>query len=203
MSFFYYRINMCNSAEFKAASVVEQVRNWVDSVVVGHRFCPFAQPELIAGRVRIIAPSGIGDLESALHAIASEAERLLDATDKATTLIVLSEGFDDFDDYLQLVEIGEDLLADQGWEEDLQLASFHPDYCFEGVEPSDAANYTNRSPLPIIHLLKQSDVAHAIDRYPDVDAIPERNQELAREKGAQHFEDILQSCRKAANLPDE
>lgn len=171
-----------------------QIRQWVDEVVVGLNLCPFAKRELSAGRVRIVSEAS-GAMEPALEVLADEAITLLNADSAATTLVVFPSGFESFDDYLDLLDMSQALLEQCGWDDALQLASFHPDYCFEGVEPDDAANYTNRAPLPVIHLLRQDDVAVAIEKYGDVDVIPPRNEKLAREKGAAFFEDVLKRCR--------
>lgn len=177
------------------ASAESQVRYWIDNVVVGLNICPFAKRELDAGRVRVCEPSGLG-MQEALEAFADEAIQLVNSNQTATTLLILPQGFEDFDDYLDLLEMSEALLEECGWDEALQLASFHPDYCFEGVEDDDPANFTNRSPLPIIHLLRQDDVAQAIANYPEVDRIPDNNQYLARERGAPYFLSILEACRE-------
>ena len=179
----------------QVASAEAQVRCWIDTVVVGLNICPFAKRELEAGRVRVCEPSA-GGLEQALESFADEAILLVNNDQTATTLLVLAQGFEDFDDYLDLLEMSEALLEQCGWDEALQLASFHPDYCFEGVEESDPANFTNRSPLPILHLLRQDDVAKAIENYPEVDRIPESNQRSARELGAAYFEAVLERCRE-------
>lgn len=179
-------------------SPLVQIQLWVDEVVVGLNFCPFAKAELAAGRVRLCEMEHLG-LEQALESFADEAIALVNRDVRATTLLVLSTGFNAFDDYLELLDLCEALLEECGWDQALQLASFHPDYCFEGVEQDDASNFTNRSPLPIIHLLRRDDLAQAISHYPEVDSIPENNQHLARERGAAFFEAVLDRCRKNAN----
>lgn len=178
------------------AAAEAQVRAWVDTVVVGLNICPFAKREIEAGRVRVCEPPAEG-LEQALEAFADEALELIKSDTPATTLLVFARGFEGFNDYLNLLDMSQALLEECAWDEALQLASFHPDYCFEGVAPDDVTNYTNRSPLPIIHLLRQEDMARAIDSYPDVNAIPERNQRLARERGIGYFEAVLERCRRA------
>jgi len=178
------------------SKAVAQVSAWIDSVVVSLNICPFAKRELDAGRVRVCAPD-VAVMEAALEAIADEAIKLLHNDVTATTLVVLAQGFEEFDDYLDLLDMSEALLEECGWSESLQLASFHPDYCFDGVEQDDAANYTNRSPLPIIHLLRQDDVAKAIAGHPDVDSIPDSNQAMARSKGGAFFDELLRRCKQA------
>ncbi|OZB07481.1 MAG: hypothetical protein B7X58_13375 [Marinobacter sp. 34-60-7] len=76
----------------------------------------------------------------------------------------------------------------------VQIASFHPAYQFEGTEPDAAENYTNRSPWPMLHLLREASLEAAIERYPDVDGIPERNIELMNRLGSAHMNALLSAC---------
>ena len=104
-----------------------------------------------------------------------EVQWLDEHSETATTLLVFPTLFKNFDHYLDFVELAESMLVDQGYEGVYQLATFHPDYCFDGAEPDDAANYTNRSPYAMVHLLREESVEQAIAFYGDTDAIPERN----------------------------
>lgn len=87
--------------------------------------------------------------------------------------------------------LAEDLLTAQGYEGKYQIASFHPDYCFQGAEENDAANYTNRSPYPTFHLIREASVKIATEKHPDPDSIPERNVEYAREQGLEKMKTLL------------
>lgn len=115
------------------------------------------------------------DLEGLLHALVAECQRLDADASIATTLLIAPSGMDDFDDYLDWVELSERLLDDLGYAGVYQLASFHPDYVFDGVEADDPANATNRSPAPMLHLLREAELEKALASYPDPEAIPERN----------------------------
>lgn len=102
-----------------------------------------------------------------------------------------------FDDFLDAVEIGDELMLAQGYEGVYQLASFHPDYCFEGSDEEDAANYTNRSPYPMLHLIREASIEKALAHYPkDPDLIPETNVKLARKLGLQKMQTLLAESRK-------
>jgi hypothetical protein len=157
------------------------VHDWVMRAVVGHNLCPFARAAL-PGLDLIVGPS---TLEGVLHTVAAHAlslaERSLDTP--ATTLVVVPEGFEDFGDFLDLVYTAEQLLADAGLEGVIQIATFHPDYLFEGLAPDDLANHTNRAPWPTLHLLREHDVSEAVQRHPDPGAIPERNMRHLRAMG--------------------
>lgn len=157
-------------------------REWVETFVVARDVCPFAGREVARDAVRYVAVPA-RDRQAALLALFDEC-RHLDATPAVeTTLVVLSEGLEDFDDYLDLLAVAEALLAKQGYEGIYQLASFHPDYVFADAEPDDPANFTNRSPFPMWHLLREAGLERALAHYPDPEQIPERNIAAMRELG--------------------
>lgn len=156
------------------APAIAQVEHWLQEVVIGLNLCPFANGANRGGLVRIAVADGT-TAEQCLQELADEAGRLEAADDEATTLFVLPRGFEDFDDYLDLLELANALLEDLGYEGILQLASFHPDYQFEGTAEDDVSNWTNRAPLPILHLLQEASLARAIDAHPDPEGIPRRN----------------------------
>ncbi|MFY0990050.1 DUF1415 domain-containing protein [Halomonas sp. C05BenzN] len=149
-------------------------RAWVETFVVARDVCPFAGREVARGTLRY-AEVAADDWESALLALVEECRHLDETPQVETTLLVLSRGVEAFDDYLDLLAIAEALLAEQGYEGIYQLASFHPDYCFEDAEAEDPGNFTNRSPWPMLHLLRESSLERALAHYPDPEAIPARN----------------------------
>lgn len=157
-------------------------RAWVEDFVVAHSLCPFAGREVARQAIRYRAVSA-ADWTEALTELMAECRRLDAEPEIATTLVVLTPGVEAFDDYLELLAIAEALLADEGYEGVYQLASFHPDYCFEGTETEDPANYTNRSPWPMLHLLREADIERALAHYSDPESIPERNVALLRRLG--------------------
>lgn len=173
--------------------VTKQTRCWVKTVIVENNFCPFARRELERGSIRYsVKPDR--DAKSALQTVIDECIQLDNNEDIETTLLIFPEGFQDFEDYLELVELAEGLLADQGYESVYQVASFHPDYCFAGAEQNDAANYTNRSPYPMLHLIREASLEQALNSYPEPEKIPERNIERARELGLEAMQRRLEAC---------
>jgi hypothetical protein len=90
-----------------------------------------------------------------------------------------------------LVEYGNDLLVDAGFEGIFQLASMHPEYCFEGEDFDDASNFTNRSPFPMVHIIREASMARVLSVYNEPDKIPENNITLAQKKGANFFKQVL------------
>ena len=159
---------------------LSQTRDWVKRFVVARDICPFARRELDRDSIRYVAVSA-RPFESALLALIDECRRLDDDPGIETTLLVLTQGVADFDDYLDLLGLAEALLEDQGYAGIYQLASFHPAYCFDGVDESDPANYTNRSPSPMLHLLRETSIERALVGFAHPERIPERNVRLLRE----------------------
>ena len=159
-----------------SASVRASVMTWLESVVVGLNLCPFAAPVLRADGVRISVGEG-ETAEDGVQLALEEAVRLLEDVDPSvsTTLVALPRGAEDFERFLDIVATVEDALEEAGAGGVLQVATFHPDYQFEGTEPEDVTNYTNRAPVPILHLLREADVEEAVDSHPDPEGIPERN----------------------------
>ena len=175
-------------------SHLSQTRTWVERFVVGLDICPFARRELERDSI-LYVPVSAASFEHALLALIDECRQLDNDAGIETTLIVLTDGVEDFDDYLDLLGLAEALLDDQGYEGVYQLASFHPDYCFDGVAEDDPANYTNRSPYPMLHLLREAGVEQALTRFSHPERIPERNAEMLRRLGNQSLAGQLADCR--------
>lgn len=179
---------MKESEEHKA--LIAPTRQWLKDVVIGFNFCPFARREFESGRVRYrVAESRKTKL---LITALLEELHFLDGHDEIeTTLLIFSEGLGDFYDYLDFLGLAQLTLEEVGYDGVFQLASFHPEYVFEGEAFDDASNYTNRSPSPMIHLIREASIERAVAAHRDVDGIPERNQILAREKGAEFWRALL------------
>jgi hypothetical protein len=173
------------------AAMISATQQWVDRVVVGLNLCPFAATPLSQDRVRFVlsrAPS----LEALLHELVDEALQLDQPDTTAdTTLLIVPSLLADFDNFLDAVATANALLEDTNLEQQIQLAHFHPDYVFAGTTADDASNLTNRSPYPMLHLLRVADVRAAIDTYPNVRAIPRENQERLRTLGTEAVRKIM------------
>lgn len=174
--------------------IITQTRCWVENIVIAHDFCPFARAPFEAGRVQITV-SGASDIETALTDLVEACLHLDSDAEIETTLVVYSSAFTAFDDFLDLTELANRLLPMQGYEGIYQLAHFHPDYRFADSTENDAANYTNRSPYPTLHIIRESSLERAVASHPDTTAIPQRNIRHARENAAA-LRKALQRCRK-------
>ena len=111
-----------------------------------------------------------------------------------TVFIIFPHSFEQFDDYLDLVSLAESLLKKEGYEGIYQVAGFHPQYRFAGAPLDDAANYTNRSCYPMLHILREASVEKALEKYTDAKQIPDRNINFAREKGLVYMKMLRDSC---------
>ena len=172
---------------------INATRRWLETVVVGLNFCPFAKRELIQDTIRYVAEPA-DDFSTALVALEREYVHLQQDDEIETTLLVLTLGFSDFYSYLELVERANRALGKLGWEGVFQLASFHPEYCFADASPDDPANYTNRSPYPMLHILREQSLEKAIERYPQPENIPNNNIAKAQSLGLDALVSLLEKC---------
>lgn len=171
---------------------IEQTRQWLEQTVIGENFCPFAKREWDKQSIRyhVIEASGF---QPVLEDLLAECQLLDNTPDMETSLLILPHGFAGFVDFLTLLKTAERLLALEGYEGIYQIASFHPQYCFADADEADAANYTNRSPYAMLHLLREASLEKAIAAYDgDIEQVPQRNIEHARALGVQYFQARLQ-----------
>jgi hypothetical protein len=179
---------------------IPQTQRWLSTVVIGLNFCPFAKREFDSDRIHyavIEAP----DTEVQLRAIIQHCADLDAELARETSLLIFSASLEDFEDFLDLLDMANALLVDQGYEGVYQLASFHPDYCFAGLSADDPSHYTNRSPYPMVHILRESSVEAALAKYPNPDRIPTRNIRVAQELGSKAMQDLLAACSRPSPTP--
>lgn len=161
--------------------VEQKTRKWLADVVIGLNLCPFAKKPEKENRIRCIV-SQANNNEVLLAELQDELE-YLDATPvetTETTLLILPVQLQDFYDYNDFLDIIDGLLEERAWVGVYQIATFHPSYCFAGVDPDSAENLTNRSPYPIFHIIREASLEAALEHYPDVEAIPDRNIERVK-----------------------
>ncbi|MGB4499260.1 MAG: DUF1415 domain-containing protein [Methylococcaceae bacterium] len=174
-------------------NAIEETKKWLETVVIAHNICPFAKRVFDGGGIHF-ATENSTDVETCLENLLDECARLDENDTIETTLLIYPKAFTNFDEYLDFVEIAERLLEVEDYEGIYQLASFHPNYCFEGSTDTDAANYTNRSPYPMLHLLREESLEKALENYPNPENIPENNIKLTRELGLQKMKETLAAC---------
>ena len=158
------------------AQVLADTRRWLERAVIGLNLCPFAKAAYVKQRVHL-AVSAAATPERLLEDLARELEDLRDAdpAERETTVLVHPRVLTDFHDYNDFLDIADEALVALELDGVIQVASFHPDYQFDGTAPGDAENNSNRSPWPCLHLLREDSVEQAVESFPDVAAIPERN----------------------------
>lgn len=172
---------------------IKQTRKWLENIVIKHNFCPFAKHELLNNRIHFeVIPHS--DIEKCLEALVMACEQLDEDSKIGTSLLILPNGFNDFEQYLDLLDYADRLLEVQGYEGVYQVASFHPDYCFNETTPNDPANYTNRSPYPMLHLLREDSIEKALEHIAEPEAIPETNIKTAEQLGLKMLKKQLEDC---------
>ena len=167
-------------------TVIAEVRAWVREQVVGWNLCPFARRELINETVRFRV-SEAEDEEALLMALAEEIQYLDRHSEVETTLLIHPNALRRFEDYNDFLDLADALLAELEREGVYQIASFHPQYRFDGTEPEDPENYTNRSPQPLLHLLREDSLSDAVENHPDVQQIPSDNIALMNRMGIEQL----------------
>ena len=169
------------------------MRRWVEDLVVGLNLCPFAGRELVRNRVRFVVTEATTE-EQLLAALETELALLNNDPAVETTLLIHPDVLQDFSDYNQFLDTADQLLVHTELEGVYQVASFHPDYQFAGTAADDAENFTNRSPYPMLHILREASLARSIAAYPDVEQIPVRNIEQMKNLGRKKLQSLVQGC---------
>ena len=171
--------------------VLKQTRHWLEKAVIGLNLCPFAKAVYAKNQVRLVvsharhADDFLEELDSELDLlVATPAEQL------ETTLLIHPTLFEDFLDFNDFLEVAEGVVDEHGLEGIIQLASFHPQFQFDGTEPDDISNYTNRAPFAILHLLRETSVEKAVEAFPEAEAIFEQNIATLEKLGASGWKEL-------------
>ena len=174
-----------------SATVTEHTRQWLEKAVIGLNLCPFAKAPHVKNLVRI-SVSQARHLDGFLEDLDRELQLLGDtpADELETTLLVHPTLFPDFDTFNQMLDIADAAVVDNGLEGIIQIAPFHPDFQFEGTDSDDIGNYTNRSPYPTLHLIREDSIAKAAQAFPDASAIFERNIALLEKMGHEGWDKL-------------
>lgn len=176
-----------------AADPIAETRRWLERAVIGLNLCPFAKAVLAKGQVRFVL-SQARTPEQLLEELSSELVLLeqtaAEVTD--TTLLIHPQVLTDFLEFNDFLDLADEAVALLDLEGEIQIASFHPHYQFAGTGYDDVGNCTNRSPYPILHLLRESSVERAVAAFPDPDAIVERNLATLDKLGAEGWRRLMQ-----------
>ncbi|MEO7622296.1 MAG: DUF1415 domain-containing protein [Gallionella sp.] len=166
------------------AIIIAATQHWLEKAVIGLNLCPFAKAVHVKKQVRYVV-SLAATPEALLEDLMNELRTLQNADPKVidTTLLIhpnVLREFLDFNDFLDTVDIA---VAEPEFNDEFQVASLHPHYQFAGTAPDDIENYTNRSPYPTLHLLREASVDQAVDTFPDADQIVDKNVETMKKLG--------------------
>jgi hypothetical protein len=170
----------------------EKTRAWLEKAVIGLNLCPFAKAVHKKGQIRYIVSAATQPLEL-LDDLKRELEHLRDVSAETTdtTLLIHPGVLEDFEDFNEFLEVADLAVEDLGLEGEIQVASFHPDFQFEGTGADDITNYTNRSPYPTLHLLREDSIDKAVAAFPDASKIFEANMATLDELGIEGWKKLF------------
>jgi hypothetical protein len=163
---------------------IDATRRWVERAVVGLNLCPFARAPMVQQKIRYVV-SHARDTNALLDDLLGELQSLhaIDAGECETTLLIHPHVLADFLDYNDFLDSADAAVETLGLEGELQVASFHPHYQFADSDPDDIENFSNRSPFPTLHLLREASVERAMEAMTDTDAIYRRNMDTLQRLG--------------------
>jgi|TARA_B110000908_G_scaffold158850_1_gene200419 hypothetical protein len=172
-------------------TIITAVKQWLEKTVIGLQLCPFAKSVFDADKIRYTV-SNSRDTEALMLELHDELKRLDDVPELETTLIIINQQLSDFEAFNQTLDYIDDMLDQYGWSGIFQVASFHPYYQFADTKIDDRENWTNRSPYPIFHILRESSLELAIESFPSIVDLPQENIKRMNGLSSQVFAQVLQ-----------
>jgi hypothetical protein len=172
-------------------AVIEATRQWVDKAVIGLNLCPFAKAVYVKDQIRYVV-SDAETPEELLEQLMDELQYLADTpAEKVDTTLLIHPGvLNDFGDYNEFLDVADAAVEDMELDGEIQVASFHPDYQFADTAKNDIGNYTNRSPYPTLHLLREESIDRAVEAFPEAEAIFEKNIETMEKLGHEGWDKL-------------
>jgi hypothetical protein len=173
-------------------TAIAATQEWLEKAVIGLYLCPFAKAVPVKRQIRYVV-SDATTPEALLELLMDELQTLSDtpAEEVDTTLIIHPGVLNDFEDYNEFLDVADAALEDMGLVGELQVASFHPDYQFADTDRNDIGNYTNRSPYPTLHLLREESVERAVEAFPEAEAIFDKNIETMENLGHEGWDKLF------------
>lgn len=174
-----------------AEAVRQDMRIWLERVVIGLNLCPFAKSVHVKGQIHWVV-SPVRDAQAVRSDLVRELQELRasDPAQRDTTLLVLPLCLADFLDFNDFLAQADAVLAELGLQGELQIASFHPQFQFAGTGADDISNYTNRAPYPTLHLLREASIDRAVEVFPEAEAIYEKNMQVLEQLGHAGWDDL-------------
>jgi hypothetical protein len=169
--------------------VIDDTRVWLERAVIGLNLCPFAKSVHVKGQIHYVV-SAARSAEALLQDLTAELSALAehDPSERDTTLLIAPECLADFLDFNDFLAVADQALVDLELDGVLQIANLHPDYQFAGTQAGDITNFTNRSPYPTLHLLREDSIDRAVDAFPEAETIFEKNMETMVRLGTEGWD---------------
>lgn len=163
---------------------IEETQEWLIKAVIGLNLCPFAKSVHVKEQIRYVV-SEARSVEALLEELSKELEYLAEVSPNKTdtTLLIHPYVLQDFLEYNDFLELADELLENMKLDGELQIASFHPDYQFADTEFDDITNFTNRSPYPTLHLIREDSIDKAVEAFPEAETIYETNMATMKQLG--------------------
>ncbi len=175
--------------------IIHQTKNWIKETVIGLNFCPFASKSFTENSI-LYKVLFNAQLKSTLEELIIVCNELKVQKNIETALLIFPDKYSDFMDYLDMIHLAEKLIIKEKLTGIFQIATFHPHYRFAETEIEDPSNYTNRSPYPMLHILREESIEKALEKYPNPEEIPNRNIAKAHQLGADYLKMLLNSSFK-------
>ncbi len=172
--------------------IQKRIQQWLEELVIGLNLCPFAFKVVQQNTLRYHICDSKATEEILKH-LAQEFHILDQDKTVSTSLLVIPNAFESFYDFLDLIDLANELLLTLNYEGVYQLAHFHPKYTFADTLAHEAENYTNRSPYPCLHLIREDEMEKVLENYPNPESIPENNIAKMNEVGSEKLRLFLQS----------
>lgn len=186
----------------KQKAIISSVDAWLSETVIGLNLCPFAKREYIKKSIRFTVSPATSE-QQLLQDLVIELALLNKKPEIETTLLIHPDVLKDFDAYNQFLDFADQMIEAMGMQGEFQVASFHPDYQFAGTETDAAENYTNRSPYPLLHILRESSLEKAVEQHGNTEQIPEDNITLMNTLGANEMDKRLKQTYKNSEIDDK
>lgn len=170
------------ATQYSNEAIIKQCRYWVEHFIVPHSICPFAKKVVDEDELGYLVIDGI-ELEEQVMSLLGQVQSMMTNDSPETMLLIFPSLQESFDDFLTMLDVCNGLLKESGEIEVIQLASFHPEYLFEGEPEDGTSHYTNRSPWPMIHLIRQNSIKSALASFANPEQIPQRNIKLMQAMG--------------------
>jgi hypothetical protein len=184
--------------------MVQDTLRWLERAVIGLNLCPFAKAVYVKGQVHCTV-SQASNLEALRDDLLQALKDLVahEPDERDTTLLIIQNLLQDFVDYNDFLNIADDCLLALDLEGEIQIASFHPQYQFAGTDEDDITNFTNRSPYPTLHLIREASIDRAVAAFPDAEDIFEANMATMNQLGLQGWQDLNVGPKWPQNDTDE